>query len=88
MTINDKHEIIVVVVEKLENGNYGDIYESFDEFKEAKPNSSYFFGYCITDKKTGLVPDGFADLFETVEDALLCYLARTKLKKLERWIRI
>lgn len=70
MKINDKYEVTVVVAEQLENGSYGDIYENFEEFKKEKPNSSYFFGYCIIDRETGFVPVDAADLFETVEDAM------------------
>lgn len=73
MKINDKYEISVVVVEELENGNYGDIYENFEEFKKEKPDSTYFFGYCIFDRRTGFVPIDAADLFETVEDAMDYY---------------
>jgi len=76
MKINDKYEITVVVAEELENGNYGDIYDNFEEFKKEKPNSTYFFGYCIIDRRTGFIPDepdDVDDLFETVEDAMDYY---------------
>ena len=77
MKINDRYEIRIVIVEIVDGigryNSYGDVYDSYAEFKKDKPDSSYKYGYVVFDTKYGYVPDSCNDWNDSVEEAMFDY---------------
>lgn len=73
MKVDERYEITPVVVECLPDGNAGSIYVDFHKFKLDKPNSEYFFAFCVVDTETGYIPDNCNKWNETLDDAMNDY---------------
>lgn len=69
MKMDDRYEIRIVVVE-LRNGNPGNCYDNFEQFKIEHPCSPYRFGYRVFDTLKECIPDCCNDWNESVEEAI------------------
>ena len=70
MRINGRYVIHIVVAETIDaDGNYGDIFNNFDEFLKAKPGSQYQFGFIVFDVYNNCIPEGCSDFCETADEA-------------------
>lgn len=78
MKINERYEIRLVVGVSTPSGIVGDIYDSFEVFKDEHPNSPYDFGYIVFDAYTNTIAEWCNDWNDTPEEALMDYCGDTK----------
>lgn len=78
MFLNNQYEIKIVVIEIKEDGNTGDCYDSFTEFKKEHLKSSYKFGFVVIETATGFIPYGYDDWYDSVDEALNAWMINSK----------
>ena len=93
MKIDNRYEIRIVLLEHLGNelkqyhsiGNInvyhsfiGDVYDSFDDFIQEHPYSSYEFGYVVFDTIEGCVPELCNEWNDSLEKAMMDYVDNCK----------
>ena len=71
LILDERYHMSIVVIETKADGSPGDVFADFAKFKATHPHSSYRFGFCIIDNRTGYIPDECNDWNDSLEEALM-----------------
>lgn len=87
MKLDSRYEIRMCVVEILtDDGEEGNIYDSYASYLENGTSGMYDIRYMIVDTETGFVPDDLEPYYDTPADAIIAHEEYTIPKKLKRYI--
>ena len=75
MNIDSRYEVRFCVIEVVDGtGLLGDIFASYKDLVENKPNADGYIAYMIIDAHTGLIPNErdfyFKDYYDSIQEAL------------------
>ena len=76
MELDYPYEIRMVVANNIGTHDeplHGDIYQYLWDLAKEHPNCEPIFGFCIANRRTSIVPDGFDDWYDTPEEAYGAY---------------